>query len=222
VVACLAGAVLAACGGGTHKVPAPELLQKAKATADAASAVHFVITGQNVSHKGTNLIGGSGDLVRPDSLSGSFNVTVSDLSASIKVASVGGVFEAELPFSAHYQKADPASLGLTDPAQLLNPQTGLTKLLTLAHDPVLGPDQRVGGELLETVTFDVPGSAVPVLPDLDPSTPVTLTVAVDPSNYQLRSVTLVGPFTDAKSNTTYVVTLSAYDEHVTVTLPPAS
>lgn len=218
----LAAFALAACGSSTPKVSAPVLLQKAKAKADASSAVHFVLTSKNVALTGTNLVGGQGDLARPSSLQGSFSVAISGFTANVKVVSVGDVFEAELPFSGHYTKTNPANFGLTNPAELLDRDKGLTKLLTLAQNPTLGPSERVGGELLETVSYTVPGTAIPVLPDENPSKPVQLTVAINPSNYELRSVTLVGPLTSATSDSTYVVTLSNYDEHVNITLPPAS
>lgn len=216
-----AATVLAACGSSTPKANAPELLQKAKTTADGASSVHFVLSSSNVSLSGTNIVSGKGDLVRPSSLQGSFSVALSGFTANVKVVSVGDVFEAETPFANHYTKTNPASFGLTNPAELLDPQKGLTNLLTLAQNPKLGPTRRVGGELLDTVTYTVPGTAIPVLPDANPGQPVNLTVAVDPTNFQLRSVTLVGPLTSATSNSTYVVTLSNYNEHVTITLPPA-
>ena len=224
LVALVAGAALglAACGSGGAHVSAPVLLSKAKATADAATAVHFTLTSQNVAQSGTNLVGGQGDLVRPDSLQGSFSVAISGFTARVSVVSVNGVFEAKLPFASGYKKADPAAFGLTDPASLLDPNKGLTKLLVLAQNPKVGPSTRVNGELLETVTFTVPGSSVPVLPDANPGQPVTITAAVNPSNYQLRSVTLVGPFTSATSNSTFVVTLTNYNEHVEITLPPTS
>lgn len=223
LAALLAAPLLAACGSSpSAQVSAAVLLQKAKTTADAASAVHFVLTSSNVSLSGTNLVSGEGDLVRPSSLQGTFSVAVSGFTAKVDVASVGDVFEAKLPFTNHFQKTNPANFGLTNPALLLDPQKGLAKLLTLAQNPKLGPTKRVGGELLDTVSYSVPGSAVPVLPDANPSRPVQLTVAIDPRSYQLRSVTLVGPLTSATSDSTYVVTLTKYDEHVTVTLPPTS
>ncbi len=222
VAAVGAAALLGACGSSTPNVSASTLLQKAKAKADASSAVHFELTSSNVALTGTNLVSGQGDLARPSSLRGSFNVAVSGFTANVKVVSVGDVFEAQLPFTTHYEKTNPANFGLTNPALLLDPDKGLTKLLTLAQNPKLGPSKRVGGELLDTVSYTVPGTAIPVLPDENPSEPVQLTVAVNPSNYELRSVTLVGPLTSATSNSTYVVTLTNYNEQVNITLPPTS
>lgn len=202
-------------------ISAAALLQKAKAALDSSSSVHFILTSTNVSLASTNITGGNGDLARPSSLRGTFSIALSGFTASVKVVSVGAVFEAELPFTNHFEKTDPSNFGLTNPAELLDPNKGLTRLLTLAQNPQSGPTERVGGELLDTVTYTVPGTDIPVLPDADPSKPVDLTVAINPSSYQLRSVTLVGPLTSATSNSTFVVTLSNYDEHVTITLPAA-
>jgi lipoprotein LprG len=220
VVVAAAATLSAGCGSSKPHASAATLLQRARATADASSSVHFVLTSSNVSLSGTNIVGGVGDLVRPSSLRGSFSVSVSGFTANVKVVSVGDVFEAQLPFTSHYEKTNPANYGLTNPAQLLDRDKGLTNLLTLAQNPRLGPSKRVGGELLDTVTYTVPGTTIPVLPDADPSKPVQLTVAIDPGSYQLRSVTLTGPLTSATSDSTYVVTLSSYDEHVDITLPP--
>jgi hypothetical protein len=213
--------VLAGCSS-SPKVSAPVLLERAKARADSSSSVHFVLTSQNVSLTGTNLVNGQGDLERPDSLRGTFSVAVKGFTAAVKVVSVNGIFEAQVPFATHFEKANPSDFGLSDPGQLLNPSTGLTRLLVLAQKPQLGGQERVNGELLDTVSYTVPGDDIPVLPDENPSTPVRLTVAIDPSNDELRKVTLVGPFTSASSNSTYVVTLNDYNEHVTITLPPTS
>ena len=213
--------VTACSSSATAHTSAAVLLQKAKAALDSSSSVHFVLTSSNVSLASTNITGGNGDLARPSSLRGTFSIALSGFTASVKVVSVGAVFEAELPFTNHFEKTNPSNFGLTNPAELLDPNKGLTNLLALAQNPQSGSTERVGGELLDTVTYTVPGNDIPVLPDANPSKPVDLTVAINPSTYQLRSVTLVGPLTSATSNSTFVVTLSNYDEHVTITLPTA-
>jgi LppX_LprAFG lipoprotein len=215
--------LVSACGGSSAPNVNPAvLLQRAKAKIDASSSVHFTLSSSNVTGGGTNLTGGSGDLARPDDLQGSFNVDINGLNVTVKAVSKGGVFEALLPFATKYVRTNPSNFGLTDPAQLLNSSNGLSSLLSLAQNPREGKRERISGELIETVTYTVPGTAIPVLPDANPSEPVTLVLGINPSNSVLRQVTLTGPFTSSTSNATYVVTLTNYDEHVTITLPPTS
>ncbi len=221
LAAAVASVALVACGStAATKLSAGELLAKAEQTVNATDSLHFVLTSSNVSPSGTNLVGGSGDLERPESLQGSFKVTISGFTATVKVAAVGAVFEAELPLSSSFTKTDPTEFGLENPASLLSPSTGLISLLGLGSAATVTGQERVDGELLDTVSYQIPGKDVPVLPDENPSKPVDMTAAIDPSNFQLRSVTLVGPLTSSTSNSTYVVTLTNYGEHVKITLPP--
>jgi lipoprotein LprG len=218
-LALLAGACNSSSKSSTPKVSATQLLEKSKATVDAATSAHFGLTSSNVPHSGTNLLSGQGDLARPNSLRGSFSVAVSGFAANVQVVAVGDVFMAKLPFTSHYLKTNPSNYGLANPAELLDPDKGLSNLLTLAQNPSLGPSQLVAGEHLDTVTYTVPGSEVPVLPNANPSQPVRITVAINPTSYELRVVTIVGPLINATSDSTYVVTLTNYNEHVNITLP---
>jgi hypothetical protein len=217
----LAALVAGACGGGasTPKVDAPTLLRQAKATVDAAPSAHFTLTSQGVTGGGTNITAGEGDLVRPDQLQGSFTVTISGFGAAVKVVSKSGVFEAQLPFQKKFARTNPATFGLTDPSQLLDPTHGLSSLLTIGTGARATGQERIAGELLDEVAATVPGSAIPVLPDANPSQPVALVAAINPTTHQVRQITLTGPFT-SKSNSTFVVTLTKYGEAVTITLPP--
>ena len=54
-----------------------------------------------------------------------------------------------------------------------------------------------------------------------PITEVHMVAGINPTTHQLRQVTLVGPFT-SKSDATYVLTLSGYDEKVAISLPATS
>jgi lipoprotein LprG len=223
--AALAAAVAllaAACGGhsAAPKVNAETLLQQAKTTIDATQSVHFVLTSEGVSGSGTTITGGEGDLARPDQLQGTFTISIHGLNANVKVVSKGGVFAAQLPFQTKYTRTNPSSFGLTDPSQLLSPTHGLSNLLTAGTNPKVTGQERVNGELLYEVTSTVPGSAIPVLPDANPSQPVTMVTAINPSNFQVRQLALTGPFTGS-SDSTFAVALTNYNEPVTVTLPPA-
>jgi lipoprotein LprG len=220
-----AGSLLAAaCGHSAAAPPARAvttalLLQRSRAVVDAAPAVHFTLSGKNVEGSSIDLTGGSGDLVRPDELTGSFTISDAGFNVSVSVVEAGGHFYALPPFASHYRVTNPATYGLKDPAQLLNPSTGVSALLTSMTDVHTEGQQRISGELVDVIGGTVPGAQVPVLPDLDRADPVALTASIDPQSDQLRRVALAGPFTKAGATTVYTVTLTDYGEHVHVTAP---
>lgn len=214
--------VVAACGSSGSSSNSKTLLQNAKKALDTTSGVHFTLQSNNVAAKGTVITGGAGDLVRPDRIQGSLDVIINGFQGTIKLAAVGNTVEAQLPFATGYSKINPSTFGLGNPATLLDPKSGLSSMLTAGTSSTVTGTERIGGELLDEVTTDVPGSAVPLLPNQSPGQPVVVVAAIDPSNYQLRQVTLTGTFTSATSKTTFTVTLTKYGEHLEITLPPVS
>lgn len=217
-----AAVLLAACGSSTPKQSVPQLLSAAREAVNATPGVRFALTSQNLPNSTTTLRGGTGDLVRPGQLKGTFQVTIEGLPASVKLISVGGKFYAELPFTSHYQVIDPAEFGIGDPASVLNPKTGVSGLLTEVSGARAAGQQRLNGELLDLVTGTVPGKDVTgFLPDVDPAKTVALTFFIDPSSHQVRKVKAEGPFVKATVTSTYVVILTHYGERVKITAPPA-
>ena len=154
-----------ACGGSSAppKVDADALLRQAKATVDAARSAHFTLTSQGVSGSGTNITGGEGDLARPDQLQGTFTVTLARVRRQRQGGVQGRGLRRPAPFQSHYTRTNPSAFGLTDPAQLLDPDHGLSSLLDRGHRRQGDGQERVAGELLDEVTSTVPGSAIPVL-----------------------------------------------------------
>lgn len=213
---------LAACGSSATKSNPQSLLQSAKNALDSTSGVHFTLQSSNVASGSTVIKGGAGDVIRPDQLQGSLDVVVNGVQVTVKVVAVGNTVEAQLPFTSGYRKIDPATFGLGNPSSLLDPQKGLSSMLTAGSNAKVTGTERISGELLDEVSTDVPGSSIPLLPNANPSQPVVLVAAIDPSSHQLRQVTLTGRFTKATSNATFIVTLTNYGEHVQITLPPVS
>lgn len=211
---------VAACSGGSDE-SAPQLLQRARTTLDQAPSLHFVLTSENAPTTGTSLIGGEGDVQRPNSFSGSLKVSLAGGAVDLKVVSVGGTVYAQLPFQQRFGVVDPAQFGLSDPGKLLDPATGISQLLTAAQDPKLGGESRVGGEVVREVTAQLPGDLVQrVLTSKDPAQPVQAVLSVAKDSGQLRRVRLTGPFFAAGSNATYTLELSGYGADVRITAPP--
>ncbi len=222
-VAVMTGAavVLGACGssGSLSATQAKSLLSQAKATIDAAKAFHFTLTTAGTPQgSGTTIVGGDGDLARPDKLVGSFTVSVGGLQAAVKVAAGAGRFYAELPFQKTYTATDPASFGVADPAQLISPDKGLSSVLSDMQAPTSAGKTRISGELLDVVSGSVPGRDITVLPDKDPSRPVAIKALINPSNHQLRQVTLTGPI-ETTTSSSFTVTVTNYGENVSLAIP---
>lgn len=213
--------VATACGAtaATPQASPRQLLDQAKRVIDASPSVHFVLASSGAQGgSGTLITGGEGDIARPDQLRGRFVVTVSGLPVSLQVLAGAGKFYVQAPFQTTYALTDPSTYGVGNPALLIDPVHGLSSLLPAITAPKALGQVRVGGEIVDQIQGDVPGSDVPVLPDDNPSVPVSVTVAIAAGTHQVREVTLVGPFASTKPST-YTVTLTAYGAPVHVTLP---
>lgn len=197
------------------------LLRSAKQEFDAARTAHFTLTSSSVQGGGPFITGGSGDMQRPSSFTGSLDVDVSGLQLSVKVLSVGGVFYAQLPNSSSLQPTNPADYGFGDPAELLDPHRGLSNLLVICAHPSLASDDRYNGAELHEVSCSLPGSAIAaLLTDAAPSQPVAATFGIDSTTMQLRRVALTGPFFSGAGNTTFTLIVDHYGESVSITPPP--
>jgi lipoprotein LprG len=215
-----AASLLAACGGPPLN-PAT-LLRQAKHAIDSAPSAHFELTSSGATGSGTALVGGEGDVKRPDSFQGTLQVSAAGFDVDVQVVSVGGTFYARDPLTGRFGTANPASYGFGDPAQLLSPETGLSSLLLLCQSAATRDDDRYNGEQLHEVACSLPGHPVAaLLTSADPSQPVSATFGIDASNGQLRRVVLTGPFYSANTLSTYILVVANYGENVTVT-PPAT
>lgn len=220
-----AALLLCACGpsiSGPSFDPT-SLLKTTKSVLDSTSSFHFVLTSADVTGSGSELTGGSGDMKRPDSMSGTLQVSIFGLALNVPVVSVGGTFSVKLPTGLGFSTANPADYGFADPAQLIDPNHGLSSLLLKCQSPQVESDDRYHGEALHEIGCSLPGTAVAaLLTSADTSKSVAATFGIDTSNHQLRRVELTGPFIIKSSDATYTVVLTNYGENVSVTPPPAS
>jgi lipoprotein LprG len=214
-------AVLSGCGSSAATLDPSQLLRDGKKSIDSAPAVHFTLTSQGVTGTGTLITGGQGDARRPNSFTGTLTVVAAGFPITVKVVSTGGAFYAQTPLSSSYVKTDPSAYGFGDPAQLLDPNQGLSSLLTSCTGAANKATDLLNGEQLDEVACSMPGPLVAkLLTSADASQPVQATVGVDAGTHQLRRVALVGPFFDKGHDSTFTVVLDKYGENVAIT-PPA-
>jgi hypothetical protein len=219
--AALAVPALAGCSSGAPAESASHLLGRAKTTLDKASSAHFVLTSQGAPTTGTALTGGEGDIARPSSFEGTLKVLASGATVDLKVISVNHTVYAQLPFASTFSVVDPKAFGFGDPGLLLDPDTGISQLLKAATNAKLGADKRVGGEVVREVSADLPGALVQqILTSKDPSKPVKGQFSIASDSGQLRRAQLTGPFFSVTTDATFILDLSKFGAHVSITAPP--
>jgi lipoprotein LprG len=221
----LAAGALAACTRAASQATATStadpaaVLAGAKKQLDAASAVHFTLSSPSTAATRTAVLGGEGDILRPDRFKGGLDVVLNGLKAHVNVVSVSGTVYVQL-LGSTWSKVQPEQLGLHDPATFMAPQGGLADLLTKAQNPSLAGEKRRGSEVLREVRATIPGETVrSVLTSVDQSQPVPAVFGIDEATGQLREATLTGPFFDAKTPSTYTVVLDRYGEKVDIGAP---
>lgn len=220
VVAAL-GVAIAACGGAQGNSVTE--LTRAKSLLDAASAAHFMLTGGGArSDSGVTLLGGTGDIKRPDGFSGTLTIVISGFTTTVDAASTHGTFYIRNPLDNQFETADPTQYGFADPARLMDPKTGLSSLLLKCSDVAEQGDDRLAGQLLHELSCTLPGSTVKaLLTDAAPDQTVSAKLAVVADSGELRRVVLTGPFYSSSSSTTFTLVIDNYGENVTIT-PPAT
>ena len=218
MVAIAAGVV--ACGQPEGN--ALTLLTNAKSLLDSAGSAHFTLSSSGArSDSSVTLLGGHGDIQRPDAFTGTLNIVIAGYTTSVAAVSTHGTFYIRNPIDQQFETADPTMYGFADPGRLMDTKTGLSTLLLKCTDVSQQGDDRNAGELLHELSCTLPGAAVQaLLTDAAPDQTVPATVGIAAGSGQLRRVVLTGPFYSSTSTTTFTLVIDNYGENVTIT-PPA-
>ena len=225
LVTALTLTVLAGCSGGSGEPQADSsaLLTAARASLDGTSSVHFSLTSTNVPTDGTRLVSGQGVVARPNAFQGELGVLLNGSKVSIDLVSAGGTVYAQLPFSTGFQVVDPATFGLSDPANLIDSSTGITRMFGELTGITDKGQQRVGDDVVTELDGSLPGALVKdLLTSADPAQPVQAQLYITTSGRQLRRAVLTGPFFAKDQASTFDILLDKYGAPVTITAPKTS
>lgn len=208
-------------GGGSTSDGNPQAqLETAADLLNEASSVTFLLEGDDLPDDGTVVVGGEGVAVPPSSFEGEIRIRAGALPATIKVVSVDGTLWAQLPLTSGFDEVDSDELGFGDPGLLIDPDHGVSQLLTSGTEITAGEQVRVDGDVYDQVESVLPGELVgEVLTIADPSAEVRAVWALDAETGQLRQATLTGPFYDGDDEQTYTVSLDDYDEPAEISAP---
>ena len=198
------------------------MLTKAKTLLDSTSSAHFTLSSTGArSDSSVTLLGGNGDIQRPDAFHGTLNIVIAGFTTSVAAVSSHGTFYIQNPLDQQFESADPSMYGFADPGRLMDTKTGLSSLMLKCTDVSEKGDDRSGGELLHELSCTLPGTAVQaLLTDAAPDQPVSATVGIAAGSGQLRRVVLTGPFYSSTTSTTFTLVIDKYGENVTITPPP--
>jgi lipoprotein LprG len=204
--------------GAESKTP-EEVLSAAKTTLDETSGVHVVLETEELPPEVDGILSADGYGTHAPAFQGSLTVSAGGVTADASVVAVDGVVHAKLPFTSNFVEIDPADYGAPDPAALMEPEGGLSSLLTEAQDVTEGEQRRDGEQVLTTYAGTVPGEAVSaVIPSADAQADFDAEFTVT-DEQALRRATLTGPFYPDAEAVTYTITFDQYDTEREITAP---
>lgn len=222
----LAGCALAAalalsgCSNGAATQKSPEaVLAAAKTNLDKTSGVQVSLATKALPPNVDGILSATGVGTHDPAFKGDLKVSAGGITADVPVVAAQGKVYAKLPFTTKYVDIDPKAYAAPDPARLMDPDQGLSSLLTEAKDVKAGKQVRSGEDVLSTYTGTVPGKAVAgIIPSASERSDFSARFSVDDKEH-LREAVLRGPFYPNAGDVTYTITFDKYDTTASITLP---
>lgn len=196
-----------------------EVLAAAKTTLDETSGVRVSLSTEKLPPTVDGILEAEGVGTHDPAFEGDLKVASGGITADVPVVAAQGKVFAKLPFTTKFVEVDPAAYAAPDPAGLMEPEGGLSSLLTAAEDVEEGEQVRSGEDVLSSYTGTVPGDVVAsIIPSATPDTDFDATFTVDDEDH-LREAVLTGAFYPQADEVTYTITFEQYDTSADITLP---
>lgn len=196
-----------------------EVLAAAKTTLDETSGVRVSLSTEKLPPTVDGILEAEGVGTHDPAFEGDLKVASGGVTADVPVIAAQGKVFAKLPFTTRYVEVDPAAYAAPDPAGLMEPEGGLSSLLTAAEDVEEGRQVRSGEDVLASYKGTVPGDVVAsVIPSASADQAFDATFTVDGDD-RLREAVLTGPFYPEADDVTYTITFEEYDTSADITLP---
>jgi lipoprotein LprG len=207
-------------GGGDGEASSPEeVLAAAKANLDETSGVYVTLATEKLPPTVDGILSADGVGTHDPAFEGDLKVASGGITADVAVVAAQGKVLAKLPFTTQFVEIDPAAYAAPDPARLMQPEGGLSSLLTAAEGVEEGSQVRSGEDVLSSYTGTVPGDVVAeIIPSASPEDDFEARFTVDDED-RLREAVLTGPFYPQADDVTYTITFEEYDTSRDITLP---
>jgi lipoprotein LprG len=207
---------------GDGEVSAEEVMAAAKAKLDETTGVELGLSTNDAPEDGDYLASADGTLIAdPPSFEGEVGGRVMGASATdIGVVSVDGDLYVEIPILG-WDKLDPNDFCAPDPGTLLDPDTGVSPILTETEDLEAGESELGGDDNDETLTpftGTVPGDTVRNILPCAEGDEFDATYRIDAEGY-LTEAEITGEFFAGMDAITYVIEVHEYDVEQEITAP---
>jgi lipoprotein LprG len=218
----LLSTAVAGCSGDSNEAPErspAEQLAAAAARLEKSRSVTFTLESEGFPPRAVGVTAAKGTgRFAPPSFKGTLNATVGGVTGAVDVIAVEQDVFMKF-FTPGYNKIDPATYGAPNPAQIFNPETGVTSLIDQTTAPTEKGRVRDGADVLTSISGTVPGDAVADLFVVGQrSSTFEITYGITESGDELRKVVLVGPFY-AGTTSTYTLRLEELESAVEITRP---
>ena len=207
---------------GDGEVSPEEVMAAAKAKLDETTGVELSLSTDDEPEDGDYLASADGTLIAdPPSFEGEVGGRVMGASAAdIAVVSVDGDLYVEIPILG-WDKLDPDDFCAPDPGTLLDPDTGVSPILTATEDLEAGESELGGDDNDETLTpftGTVPGDTVRNILPCAEGDEFDATYRIDAEGY-LTEAEITGEFFAGMDAITYVIEVHEYDVEQEITAP---
>lgn len=221
--ALLAVLLLAGCGGQgaddkDAQTPA-EVLAQAKQELDEASSWRLTLSTESEPKSGNGVLSAEGVGTHEPAWEGEVKVLLNGLNATVPIVAIDGKVHAKLPLTPTWSVIDPAEYDAPNPADFMDPDTGISSLLAGLEDPKKGEKTRDGGQIVTTYTGTLPGAKVAtIIPSAKKASDYETAVGIDDSG-RVATVEITGAFFSGMGDVTYDMRISSYGEDVKITAP---
>jgi lipoprotein LprG len=195
-----------------------ERLAAAKAGFDEAEFIGFTLATEELPDDlDEGLLSATGVGTHAPAFDGDVKVqtTIGDITAAL--IAIDGEVYAELPFTG-WSVLDPGEYGAPDPANLMDPESGISSLFTATTDVTEGDSERDGEVVLTRIDGTIPGDAVEAVFPSSGTTDFDVSYLLTEEDV-LDSVTITGEFYEGKDDVTYRIDLDLAAEEVEIEAP---
>lgn len=218
----VAALALTGCGGDDESAADSGSVTAALATAkqrfDDATGVHFTMS-TAADPGGDAVLGAEGDLTNQPAFKGDVKVNYLGFkNVSVKAISVDGKVYVDLPLPGGYSELDPATVGAPDPADFMDPESGISGLLLKLADAKQTDQVREGKKTVTTYSGTLSGDLVAgIIPSASKNGvyPTVVGIADD----ELTTLKITGDFFGGSGDATFDLVFDSYNEIAQISAP---